>query len=77
MDRHSASIEDFEIDYYFLNFQEIGTFPKNLHQPVIDFIVYGHQTQSVSFYVWSCIATPVGKKRPRMKLTRRVVLPHL
>jgi len=50
MDRYYASVEDLETDSRFLHFQEIEASPKNIHQPVIDFLVSGHPAQSTSLY---------------------------
>ncbi|KAK2444911.1 hypothetical protein QL285_015901 [Trifolium repens] len=50
MDRYSASVEDLDTKSCFLHFQEMGASPKNIHQPVVDFLVSGQPAQSASLY---------------------------
>jgi len=50
MVQYSASVDDLETESCLLHFQEIGAFPKNIHQPVVDFRVSGHPAQSESLY---------------------------
>ncbi|KAL5701104.1 hypothetical protein ACHQM5_026479 [Ranunculus cassubicifolius] len=48
MARYSASVDDFETESCFLHFQEIRASPRNIHQPVVDFLVSGQPAQSAS-----------------------------
>lgn len=74
MARYSASVDDLEIESCFLHFQEIGASPKNIHQPVVDFCVFGHPSQSKSLYAWSCIDAPVRKKKPQLEVPSRYLI---
>jgi len=49
----------------FLHFHEIGASPRNIHQPVVDFLVAGQSTQLASLYAWSWSEEPTWKNKPR------------
>jgi len=48
MARYSASVDDLETWSYFLHFHKIKASPRNIHQPVVDFLVFGQLAKSTS-----------------------------
>lgn len=66
-------VDDFEIESCFLPFHEIGALPRNIHQPVVDFLMSGHPAQSASQYAWSCRDEPTGKDKLRLEVSNDTV----
>lgn len=67
-------MDDFETESCFLHFHEIGAFPWNIPQLVVDFLVSGQPAQSASLYAWSLIDEPTGKNKPRFRVPRKYLM---
>jgi hypothetical protein len=48
MARYSASVDDLETWSCFLHFHKIKASPRNIHQSVVDFLVFGQLAKSTS-----------------------------
>jgi hypothetical protein len=66
MAQYSASVEDLETQSCFLHFHEIKASPRKMHQPVIDFLVFGQPAQLASLYEVKLRVNCVGKNNPRV-----------